>query len=291
MNRFLLILLFFVITSVNLKLFSQCSDAGICFIGKKHMEMMKDINSVSIGYNYGYSGDINNIYFHTFKLEGDFKIINNVRLGFSMPFSIISGPLGDVNGAGDLITMANVIIPIKHKVTLNIELGGKFATGKVNTADSLSQSYMPGLGTNDLLIGAGYTIPNFNIAAGYQKTFGRSANIVTRLKRGDDLFFRAGYNQTFKKVNVKAEVETIVKLQPQNIQSYRAPDGVFYTVDGSNQSQVNLTGQITYSASEKIDIKLYTSVPLLKRDYNYDGLKRTFSAGLSADYLFNVKKK
>lgn len=121
------------------------------------------------------------------------------------------------------------------------------------------------------MLGAGYTGLNFNIAAGYQKPFGRSANTVTRLKRGDDIFFRAGYNVSFNKVNFKAEVQSIVELQPQSIQNSTPPNDIFYTISGSNQAQVNLFGQITYEAADKINVKLYSIIPLLQRDYNYDG--------------------
>ncbi len=273
---------------------SQCSDAGICILGKYHNEMYLGKDFISLSYNYGNSGtsvslgNTNSIFYHTFKIDGDFRIAKSMRIGFSMPYLIISGPLGDNNGQGDLMTYANIFFHIKNKSVINFQLGGKFATGKVNSEDSLPQAYMPGLGTNDIILGAGYTKNEFNIAAGYQKPFGRSANTVTRLKRGDDIFFMAGYTMSFKRISYKAEVLSIVELQPQSIQNQ---SGGFYTVSGSNQSQVNLMAQVTFNATDRTDIKLYTVVPLLQRDYNYDGLKRTFSAGLDINYIIGSEKK
>ncbi len=267
--------------------FSQCSDAGICTFGKKQEESYS--SRFSLSYTFGRSGKSTNadddIIYSSVKLGGEFEVLKSLRFGFSLPYSFNSGNLGSVSGPGDLSLYGTYAIPV-NKYLLSFQLGGKLATGKVNTDDSLPQAYMPGLGTNDLLIGVSYSAKNFTIAAAYQKPFGRSANDVTRLKRGDDLMFRASYHQVFNKLKVKAEVITILRIQESSIQNPLSLNESFIDIDGSNEPQVNLLGEVTYSVSNNFELTGLAAVPLLKRDYNLDGLRRSISLSAGAAYLF-----
>ena len=153
-------IIFFAVISHNL--FSQCSDAGVCVIGKHQLkEYVQKKNSISLGYIFGTSGKdadlngtLNNITYGSLKLEADLEIKNNLRVNASIPYTFISGPLGENNGVGDLAIVFSKSFTIKKKNILTFSLGGKFATGNVNSTDSLPQRYMPGLGTNDLIGGA-----------------------------------------------------------------------------------------------------------------------------------------
>jgi hypothetical protein len=159
-----------LIVSYNLTSFSQCSDAGVCIIGKKTNELFRRNNSnISLGYVFGSSGDPDRITYNTLKLDAEFQIAKLFSLTASMPFNINSGPSGDASGVGDLSVLASMLFPIEGIVAVSFTLGGKFATGSVNAGDSLPQSYQPGLGTNDLLIGVGVLGSNFNAGIAYQK--------------------------------------------------------------------------------------------------------------------------
>jgi hypothetical protein len=147
---------------------------------------------------------------------------------------------------------------------------------------------MPGLGTNDLLLGAAYTYSNYYFGIGYQKPFGRSGNFVTRLKRGDDVLVRAGFFEQFKKLGVKAEILTIIKIQPNSVIDPVGTGENFVEIDGSNEPQVNLLATVTYRASKEIGLTGQAAIPFLKRDYNLDGLKRAFSIAGSVSYFFNL---
>jgi hypothetical protein len=286
--------LYLVVISLSSKLFSQCSDAGICILGKKHGEITRNLNSMlSLSYVLGTSGtssiDNDNITYNSVKFGGEFQVFKASRIGFSIPYSYNSGSLGSASGIGDFSLYWTFSIPIKHEHSLSLQLGAKLSAGKVNTTDSLPQSYMPGLGTNDLLFSAGYWTKYFSVSAGYQKTFGRSANDVTRLKRGDDFMFRAAYFQSFSKLRIKAEVLTILRLQESSIQDPLILTERFINVDGSNEPQVNLIGEVTYAISPNFEITGVAALPLLKRDYNLDGLRRSVTISAGAAYIFSLE--
>lgn len=273
--------------------FSQCSDAGICVLGKKHDSKTQNFNSqFSLSYVFGRSGkstfDNDDVIYNSVKFGGEFEVFNALRFGFGLPYSFNSGELGSASGIGDLSLYWTYSIPIK-KYTLSFQLGGKLATGKVNTSDSLPQAYMPGLGTNDLLIGAGISARNFSFSAAYQKPFGRSANYITRLKRGDDFLFRAGYYEVFNKVKVRAEVLTILRIQESSVQDPIALNEYFTDIDGSNEPQVNLLGEVSYSVSKNVELTGLAAIPLLKRDYNIDGLRRSISLSAGVTYRFSFE--
>jgi len=277
--------------------YSQCSDAGICFLGKRNKVGIKqDLSIFSLGYQYGYSGKdpdingaLNDLVFNSIALSVDLSLTKNSRLSFSIPYTLIEGPLGSNRGIGDLSAIYSQSFIIKKTHNLTFSAGGKISVADVNTTDSLPQRYMPGFGTNDLIIGALYSYSYYSVSAAYQKPFGRNSNFRTRLKRGDDFMFRAGYSQQFGKVSVKGEIITIIRIQPPSVLGTSVPpQETFIEVEGSNEPQVNLFASVSYRISENFLITGEAALPFLQRDYNYDGLKRTFTAGLSVSYLYKL---
>jgi hypothetical protein len=289
---FLLILVLLIRSS-----YSQCSDAGVCTLGKRHtIGAKQNTSSVAFGYVFGSSGrdndingTLNDLTFNSLKLDADLDILQNTRLFLSIPYTFVNGPLGDVNGPGDLTIALTRSFVIQKRHTLSFSAGGKLRTGKVNSDDSLPQRYMPSLGTNDLLLGAAYSYANYSVAAAYQKPFGRSPNYITRLERGDDILLRAGYSQQFGKVNAKAEILTILRLQPSSVLADTIGGENFAEIDGSNEPQVNLLASVNYRLSDNLALTGEAALPFLQRNYNYDGLKRSFSFSVSLSYLFNLK--
>ena len=290
-NRLALIILFAAITC---NIYSQCSDAGVCVIGKHvSSEFLIMKNNISFGYTYGYSGkeadqngDINDISYGTLRIEGDIEIYKGLRVNATIPYTFITGPLGENHGIGDLAATFSKMFTIKKKNQLTFFLGGKFATGKVNSDDSLPQRYMPGLGTNDIIAGAMFLRENYYFGIGYQKPFGRSANTETRLKRGDDVFFRAGFTEQFNKVRVKAEILTILRIQNSSVLASATPEETFVTVDGTNEAQVNLLASAIFTPSENVSLSAIAVIPFLQRNYNFDGLKRTLTISGVISYNF-----
>lgn len=286
-----------IILSAASLAYSQCSDAGICFLGKKSKgEIKENLSIISLGYQYGYSGKdpdingaLNDLTFNSIILSADLSITKSSRLSLSIPYTLIEGPLGSNKGIGDLSVLYNHTFVIKKIHNLTFSAGGKISVADVNTNDSLPQRYMPGFGTNDLIAGASYNYSFYTVSVAYQKPFGRSSNFRTRLKRGDDIMFRAAYSQPFGKVNIKAELITIIRLQPSSILGSNVPaEESFVEIEGSNEPQVNLLASVSYQLSKNFLLTGEAAIPFLKRDYNFDGLKRVFTAGASVSYTFKL---
>lgn len=292
MKKIIYLSLFLVLLTAQ-SVYSQCSDAGVCTIGRHQPgESGNKTNHIYFGFSLGTSGkdadingNLNDLSYSQFRLEGEFDLKNNFRVNLSIPFLFISGPLGTSSGQGDAEIIFSKMFTVKKKHKLTFFAGGKLATGKINTKDSLPQRYMPGLGTHDIIVGAQYSVTNYFFGIGYQKPFGRSENYLTRLKRGDDVFIRAGFFETFNKVNVKAEILTIIRIQPSSVLASYTPE-TFTEISNSNEPQVNLAATVGYKLSEDFNISVQAAIPFLKRDYNFDGLKRVFSAGINLGYGF-----
>jgi len=292
MKKFIIPALLIIVFS-SFKSYSQCSDAGVCVIGKHSLnESAVKKNHLYFNVNYGTSGvepdlngNLNDLSIVSVKLEGDFDLGKDFRVNASVPYTFISGPLGENNGIGDPEAVISKMFSLRKKLKLTFFLGGKIAAGKVNTNDSLPQRYMPSQGTNDIIAGAVVTGVNYYFGIGYQKPFGRSENYITRLKRGDDAFFRAGFFEMFNKISIKAEILTILRIQPSSVLSSFNPE-TFTEVSNSNQAQVNLLGQFTYMLDDNVTFTAEAVIPFLKRDYNFDGLKRKLSLSASIGYNF-----
>jgi len=294
-NNFKVLLIFIFLLALSRQLVSQCSDAGVCILGRVQNDPVKnEMSSISLGINYGMSGkdkdingELNDLIFTSATLKADLSLSKKSLLSAGIPFTFINGPLGSNRGIGDLTILYSQKFIIRKKHSLIISAGGKISFADVNTADSLPQRYMPGLGTNDLIVGAAYGFQYYSISVGYQKPFGRSANYVTRLKRGDDFFFRTGYNQRFNRLIIKTEILTVIRIQKSSVLVSGTED-TYTDVEGSNEPQVNLLVSAGYFAGKNIILSFEAAIPFLKRDYNYDGLKRIFTAAASVSYLFKL---
>lgn len=161
--------------------------------------------------------------------------------------------------------------------------GVRLGTGAVNI-NNLPQTYQSGLGTNDILLGVSYTVDEITLAAAYQLTTGRSANMVTRLQRGDDLMVRVSYTKPFEQLTAGGEIIAIKRIQESNILQTSQPE-TFVNVPNSNQLQVNLLGRVGYMLDENYSLQADGAIAFLKRDTNLDGLKRAFTLSFGIIFL------
>lgn len=262
-------------------LFSQCSDAGVCSIGHRPSESPS--HSISFAYTFGKSGTPDDLVFHNADLSAELGVTSDSRLSVSIPFSAQSGPLGSTSGAGDLIALWSQRLLSEVGFSLSLQGGVKLATGSVNEG-GLPQAYQSGSGTTDLIIGINVQRDAWGFALGYQWAGGRSKNSPTRLKRGDDLLFRAGYTTRQAQTDLTFEALLIKRLQESSvITSAPGLPETFGNIPDSDQAQVNLVVRIAHPLSETLHFGGFAALPTLKRDVNVDGLKRALvlSAGLS----------
>lgn len=265
--------------------FSQCSDAGICTLsGMRHLEKHEQ-GLLGLNYNFGKSPKADSLTFNSIRFISEYEFIENNRVKLLIPFNFQKGPLGRVAGLGDFILSFEHIITDLNDRTFVVEAGMKFATAKQNV-DSLPQRYQNGLGTNDLLLNATYSVKGVHIGLGLQHPFGRSANFEG-LKRGTDLSLRMGYGKTYDAFGFDASIIAVKSFGLQSIADRQGAVFIPYIdVPNSDQFQVNLAIDGKYSLSETVSVTVVAAIPFLKREINVDGLSRSFtlSAGIYVTY-------
>lgn len=262
---------------------AQCSDAGACVIGHR---LQSPKHQVGVTYVFGKSGKNDDLTFHTGRLEGDFSLLERSRLSFEIPYSSQSGSLGTVSGIGDPIIVWNQTLYREMVSTLLLHLGLKLSIGDANSGN-LPQAYQSTLGTSDVLVGFTYEYDAWSASVVYQLSRGRSDNNLTRLRRGDDILARAGYRFDLQEAQIAGEILAIKRLEESSVRNLAStrPDD-FVDVPKSDQFQINLQGRLLYPLGERYNLQILAAIPLLKRDVNIDGLKRSFSFSLSLSHLF-----
>jgi hypothetical protein len=241
---------------------------------------MKDF-SLSLSYQYGYSGKDDDISYGSIFLDGKYNYSGNSFVLISVPYNNQSGPLGSTSGIGDIILLVSQNIYKADDFNLSLQGGVKLAAGD-ESKNNLPQNYQSGLGTNDILLGLSAGYERFYLSTGYQIAGERNDNIQ-QVKRGDDFLFGAGYNHNLSESFTGGlEFLFIKRLSETSIADPAAP-GNYIDIPESDNLQINGAVTLAYKISESIGIKLFGAVPFRKRPVNIDGLTRSLSlsAGLN----------
>lgn len=279
--------------TINFNSYSQCSDAGVCSLGSHKHQEEEEANSnssVSLNGRIGYSGKDDDVTYNSIVASGNFGLSKNISANFTLPFNMQSGPAGDFSGIGDLILGLTFSRSIDKESSLDIKLGGKFATGDANqgtTPGNTSQPlvYQSGMGTNDILFGLTYNYMDFMATIGGQVPLDRSKNDFSQLKRGADLLLGLGYTfPASEEFFVTAEVITIKRLSQSNI----ILGGTEFDVPDSDFLQMNIQLSANYLVSRNVGLNFSGAVPLMKRETNVDGTKRAFTVSAGSSYFFNL---
>ena len=258
---------------------AQCSDAGVCSVGKKPTTHRHQIGA---SYAYGKGKPADGLAIHAAALEVSLNFSRESQFFLSLPWSSQSGPLGSTSGIGDLTLVWSQSVFNEDSHQLNIQIGGKLATAGVNKGN-LPQAYQSGLGTNDLLFGLTYAIDNWSTTIGYQLSRGRSENKIDRLMRGDDALLRVGYGTVLGETKLSTDILAIKRLKESSVLDRAKPGSdAFVDLPGSDQFQINLLGRAVIPLQTDYSLNLLAALPLLNRKVNVDGLTRsiTLSAGL-----------
>jgi len=257
---------------------SQCSDAGVCSIG--HRSSQQQVQ-VGMDYAFGMSSKADDLKFHSVIASVLVPVFEDSRLTLSLPYSRQRGPLGSASGIGDLTAIWTQTVFSGTDFRFNVNVGTKIALANVNSG-GLPQSYQSGLGTNDVLAGISYETGEWNFSFGYQLSQGRSDNVFSRLKRGDDLLFTVGYEMPVGEFTAAGEVLAIKRIHTSNVLVPLAaqPLPLYIDIPGSDQTQINLVGRLSYPLTESIRTRGMIAVPMLKRDVNIDGLTRSISLSI-----------
>jgi len=287
MKNIIFSLLILIFSGNSVLLIAQCSDAGVCSVGHTMSDNNDNILDINLGYKFGSSGKEDDVKYHSFLLGAAYNILEKTSVQMSIPYNIQSGPLGDVNGIGDLLISVTQNFISHNNSSLDASIGAKFATGEDN-ADNLPMAYQSGLGSNDILFGLNYIYNNIGFGVGYQLAGERNDNI-TKLKRGDDLLLRASYNFLLDRLNITPQILFIKRLSESNVvnSASMAPMETYIDVENSDQAQLNLLTVIQYQIDNNYSLFADFAIPFIKREVNVDGLTRSFSASLGVQLNIN----
>jgi hypothetical protein len=285
--KILSLLLIIIITGNSYQVIAQCSDAGVCSVGHTMGEDNYHILNLNLGYKFGSSGKEDEVKYHSFQFGAVYNFLEKTSLQLAIPYNIQSGPLGDVNGIGDLLISITHNIINANNSNLDASIGAKFGTGDDNT-DNLPMAYQSGLGSNDILLALNYTYMNLGFGVGYQLAGGRNNNFI-RLERGDDLLVRASYNLILDQIRITPQLLFIKRLAESSVldTSSTSPAETFIQVDNSDQTQLNFLTTFLYQINENYSLFADFAIPFIKREVNVDGLTRSFSASLGVQININ----
>ena len=286
-NAILSLMLLLVFSGNLFQLIPQCSDAGVCSVGHIMDDNKDNILNINLGYKYGSSSKEDDVKYHSFLLGTVYNVFEKTSVQMSIPYNIQSGPLGNVNGIGDLLISVTQNFISHNNSSLDASIGAKFATGEDN-ADNLPMAYQSGLGSNDILFTINYNYKNIGFGVGYQLAGERNDNII-KLERGDDLLLRASYNFLLDRLNITPQILFIKRLSESNVvnSASMAPMETYINVENSDQAQLNLLTVIKYQIDNNYSLFADFAVPFIKREVNVDGLTRSFSASIGVQLNIN----
>ncbi len=286
-NAILSLMLLLVLSGNLFHLIPQCSDAGVCSVGHTMSDNNDNILDINLGYKFGSSGKEDDVKYHSFLIGANYNIFEKTSLQISIPYNIQSGPLGDVNGIGDLLISVTQNFISQNNSSLDASIGAKFAIGEDN-ADNLPMAYQSGLGSNDILFTINYNYKNIGFGVGYQLAGGRNNNVI-KLERGDDILLRASYNFLLDQFTIKPQILFIKRLSESNVvnSASMAPTETYIDVENSDQAQLNLLTVIQYQIDNNYSLFADFAIPFIKREVNVDGLTRSFSASVGVQLNIN----
>ncbi len=278
-----LFLAFLIFTGAT-NLSAQCSDAGVCNLGMGNADSALALhNELGLEYSYAYSGMDDEINYHSIRVNGRFKILENgYLLIFAPVFRLQDGPLGSVSGFGDIIAAWEQVVYKVHESSLALQIGSKLATGDPRADAALPMSYQTGLGTSDILFGVNYRHSQWLVAAGYQYVERVFNDNVQPLKRGDDVFVKGAYSFNAEPFVVTAEVLAIKRLEESLVRT----NGVDEPVADSDPLQVNIGFVASYPLEQNLSAYVKTAFATLERKVNVDGLTRTFTFAIGGSFRF-----
>jgi len=283
---------------------SQCSDAGVCTIGEKHDRnlLKKNSGAVLVSYTYGNGGGNQSNSFNTFKIGGEISFAENLSFSLTVPVMIMntSNQVYDPNGltlipSGTSTGIADAFILLNYKrksgkdINYSVQAGFKAAS---STFDKDNFKYYSAQGTNDLLVGFDFVYKFLNFSVGSQVPLSAYEDDDRTFDRGADIFFRVGYFNQIKKMNLKLEFIGIKRLNKTKFTAKESggiyPVDTEFEIEDSDFFQLNILGGLGYVIAENITGDINIGVPLLKRDENSDGTKRAITISAGFKFMFSM---
>lgn len=260
---------------------AQCSDAGACAAGRAGPGPGSHL---SLSYQAGASGSSDALEFRGWRLDATVRLGPATRLSLTLPYVKVEGPLGRVEGFGDAVLLAEQVLLRGGTWALSVQAGSRVATGRADAEPALPQPYQTGLGPSDWIAGLRAHAGAWDAGLVYQKAGGRSANPLTRLKRGDDVLAWASRNLAWAGTRFTFKGLAIQRLAKSSVLA--AGREGFVDVPDSDRLQVNLGLEVSRPLTRHLAWTGRAEFPLLSRPSNVDGLKRAWSASAGVAWTF-----
>ncbi|MGB3465167.1 MAG: hypothetical protein WBA74_07855 [Cyclobacteriaceae bacterium] len=316
MKKILLALLFTLSFS---QLFSQgCSDAGFCTMGamRPDQNYNKKINLKlrTVEYNF-YRGKTTStavIYAHTLEFNTSLNEKNTIQ--FKVPYTLVSGNLGNNRGLGDISVSYTRNLKTFNGWIMSGTLGFKVPTNNANDQFSsnfssneevpLPMYYQVSLGSFDLVAGASWISENWLLATGIQIALTENNNNFAisdwssypnqnylqtydegkDLKRGIDVMLRIERNFRFVNYNFSIGLLPIYRITrdevflPEQNQRVKLP--------GTTGLALSTLASFGYNLNVKNQLKAIYGYKITDRKTNPDGLTRDNVLSVSYIYKF-----
>lgn len=229
------------------------------------------------------------------QLEGNFNLINQKLYGqVKLPYSIISGKLGNTNGLGDITMSLSYVAFRGWRSNLSIAAGVKLPSNSSNLSldnRPLPMVYQTSLGSTDLLLGTRFSFGKWDFAAGYQHSFNANANRYVHstlfsdslvynayaetdgFRRADDGVFRI--NRKFQ-VNKSYLSTSLLFIYHMANDDYTNAAGQRLKAINSQGLTLNLDVAGNIPVSKNAAFTFIIAKPLVQRKNAPDGLSRSF---------------
>lgn len=238
----------------------------------------------------------------TTQLEANMRLVDKKLFAqIKLPYTYITGDLGNTSGIGDITIGATYIAFAKIKSSLSFSGGVKIPTNDANLAKDtlpLPMVYQTSLGTTDMLIGAKYTFKKWDFTLGYQHAFNANKNEYlyrttkdsstynsyfesNKLMRSDDAIFRVNRTFILKKINMNAGLLFIYHLKND---SYVNHLNQRQTIKDSDGLTLNLNFAAITPITKKLDFVFIYASPVITRKVRPDGLTRKFIVQIGFKY-------
>jgi hypothetical protein len=311
MNRLTLLFGLFVYSATSLA--QGCSDSGFCTLGalkpdRIFMPKIKlRVHSLELTQHYGRTEQGDHIY--SSFVDVVIGIHRKTMIQVRMPsYNIISGPMPTSQGWGDYHFNLSHVVWEHPKYHVSLSVGSKIYNRSQEVIRSAEGHPMPlyqqpSLGTDDVVVGLSFINRMWMVAAAYRKPIRFSASqfdhdvwnesplqsVVQQydpsrgLISGDDIMIRMERSFRFSQWTLYAGILNLYRVQPDRILT--ADDSYTY-VKGSSGLASNFVSGLRYRLNVHHSLRLLTSVRLLQREANPDGLARTFVSQVGYEYRF-----
>jgi hypothetical protein len=285
-----------------------CSDAGFSSAGSMQIGGNNPIAIGSEKYNVNlslsYAAGEQNTTIFSVQPEWNWAINKESRLQFRLPYTFVSGNLGQSSGLGDPVISYSLLIKEKQKLKEDTArkdswlwlstIGGRFGINDASYTGRgqrpLPMTYQTSLGTYDIIFGLSLQNKDWHFAFGFQQPLVQnnfnafvhdSAASPNELKyfqsgslwRKSDVMFRMERNIEWKDVKFTGGVLPIYHLGRDR---FTDSSGRKREIEGSEGLTLNVNLKLNYKWTERLFIGSIFGMPLMVRDERPDGLTRSF---------------